>query len=321
MNLFKTPYTNLDAVIQDIVDDNAVLLIDHLGGFDANGNNPILSQIDDALQGRTRRIWHVQVLEDWIRPSYQNLDIRFDFRNQYQRLWKPFETYNIHPEQQHRNFICSFNGSDHVCRKMLVAILKRMHWFDPGTCSKNFTYDVDTLDGHIQDFLDPEQCRFYRKFFIDADSQNFGKNRFGFGHVRYDHAINIYNLEHKITDSFLHIVSETLATSYHPFVTEKFLYSVVTRGLFLAYGQPGWHDHLQRYYGFRKFDKIFDYNFDSIQNPVQRLVALMSMISKFSVMSSDDWRDLYDIEMDTIEHNYDWYFSKKYIKHLEQFSS
>jgi hypothetical protein len=46
----------------------------------------------------------------------------------------------------------------------------------------------------------------------------------------------------------------------------------------------------------------------------------MSMLSKFSLLSSDDWRDLYEMESDTIEHNYDLYFSKKYIKYLEQFS-
>ena len=128
------------------------------------------------------------------------------------------------------------------------------------------------------------------------------------------------NLERKITESFLEIVSETMATSYQPFVTEKFLYSVVTRGLFVAYAQPGWHEHLERYYGFRKYDKIFDYGFDEIQNPVERLVDLMSMISKFSVLSRDDWRDLYEMEIDTIEYNHDHYFRKKYIKQFEQVS-
>ena len=95
---------------------------------------------------------------------------------------------------------------------------------------------------------------------------------------------------------------------------------MVTRGLFVAYAQPGWHEHLERYYGFRKYDKIFDYGFDEIQNPVERLVDLMSMISKFSVLSRDDWRDLYEMEIDTIEYNHDHYFSKKYIKQFEQVS-
>ena len=138
-------------------------------------------------------------------------------------------------------------------------------------------------------------------------------------HVRFDHSNNIYNLENKITQSFLHIVSETMPTSYYPFVTEKFLYSIVTRGLFLAYAQPGWHQHLEKYYGFKRYTKLFDYRFDSIQNPVIRLVELMSMISKFSVLSSDEWRDLYLLEQDTIEYNYNHYFSQDYLKCLAKF--
>jgi uncharacterized membrane protein len=115
-------------------------------------------------------------------------------------------------------------------------------------------------------------------------------------------------------------VSESMATSYYPFVSEKFLYSIVTRGLFVAYAQPGWHAHIKKYYGFKSYTKLFDYRFDSIQNPVERLVELMSMISKFSVLSTDDWKDIYRIESDTVEFNYNHYFSGDYLKHLKAYA-
>jgi hypothetical protein len=110
-----------------------------------------------------------------------------------------------------------------------------------------------------------------------------------------------------------------MAASYYPFVTEKFLYSVVTRGLFLSYAQPGWHAHLEKYYGFKPYTKLFDYRFDTIENPVERLVELMTMISKFSVLSSDDWKDLYLLEQDSIEYNYNHYFSGDYLNCLKQY--
>jgi hypothetical protein len=135
--------------------------------------------------------------------------------------------------------------------------------------------------------------------------------------VGYNHRYNIDNLENKLTESFLHIVSETMATSYYPFVTEKFLYSIVTRGLFLAYAQPGWHDHVEKYYGFKRYTKLFDYRFDAIQNPVERLIELMSMISKFSMLSITDWTDLYLLEQETIEYNYNHFFSGDYLKLLK----
>jgi hypothetical protein len=197
-----------------------------------------------------------------------------------------------------------------------VAILKRFDYFNHNYCSKNFVFTRESLDGHITDYVQ-DQDNFYNKFFIANNSDTFFSTIYSFGHVRFDHANNIYNLEHKLTESFLHIVSETLATSYYPFVTEKFLYSIVTRGLFLAYAQPGWHKHVEKYYGFKRYTKLFDYHFDTMQNPVERLVELMTMVSKFSVLSAQDWNDLYLIEQDTIEYNYNHYFSKDYLIHLK----
>ena len=43
----------------------------------------------------------------------------------------------------------------------------------------------------------------------------------------------------------------------------------------------------------------------------------MSMVSKFSNLSIADWHDLYLIEQDTIEYNYEHYFSGNYLKILE----
>ena len=303
--------------------DDSWVILDHIGGFDREKNNEILAHLNQQAVkiGNRFVINYAPVfLDHSIKSKYPSLDIRWKFDYQNQTIWKPFSTYNIHPAVNHQTLLCSFNGSDHVSRKLLVAVLKRWRYFNSDTCSKNFRFTVDKLDGHLGDYLDADQHRFHRPFFIGADSEEFFDQIYSFGHIRFRHHQNIYNLENKLTASFLHIVSETMATSYYPFVTEKFLYSVVTRGLFLAYAQPGWHDHVERYYGFRRYDRIFDYRFDAIQNPVERLMELMSMISKFSVLSSDDWRDLYEMESDTIEYNYDHYFSKNYLKHLEKFS-
>jgi hypothetical protein len=44
------------------------------------------------------------------------------------------------------------------------------------------------------------------------------------------------------------------------------------------------------------------------------------MISKFSVLSKDDWQDLYEIEKDAVEYNYDHYFGGDYLKCLAKYS-
>jgi hypothetical protein len=293
---------------------------DHIGGFDHDRNNSMLDQLQQyaVSQNKNFSVKIVQVVEPDLVEKYNRLDLDFDFAVQNRKIWEPFLDYNTHPDIAYKNFVCSFNGSPHVSRKLLVSVLHHFGWYNPEYVSKNFAYSADMLDGHLIDHVDHESS-FYRKFFINHRSENFFQTVNSFGHVREDHTSNICALEHKLTQSFLHVVSETMATSYYPFVTEKFLYSVVTRGLFLAYAQPGWHQHLEKYYGIKRYTKLFDYRFDEIQNPVERLLELMSMISKFSTLTTDDWRDLYLLEQDTIEYNYNHYFSKNYLKSLEKF--
>ena len=307
-----------DLVGRQIKIDQAdcLTLIDHLNGFDETLRNSVLNSI--VNQKYTGKIYTEYILSDRIINSYPTLNLVFSLSLHHKFNLKFFKEYNIHPEINFKNFICSFNGSPHVSRRLLVAILNKFRYFDSNYCSKNFSYSIDIIDGHVKNYVE-DQHRFYRKFFISDNSEEFFQTIYSFGHERYNHATNIYKLENKLTQSFIHIVSETLATSHYPFVTEKFLYSIVTRGLFLTYGQPGWYEHLEKYYGFKKYNKLFDYRFDSIQNPVERLVELMSMLSKFSILTPHEWHDLYLIEQDTIEYNYDHYFSGNYLEYLKKY--
>lgn len=298
-----------------------MMVQDHLGGFSQDGFNTILDHLNKiaVAQKKMLTVAYHEILNDTVKVQYPNLEIKFDPDFQNQCNLKSFHEYNIHPDLNFKNFVCSFNGSEHVSRKLLVAILEKFGYFTTKYCSKNFVFTRDKLDGHLQDYV-VDRAQFYRKFFIADDSDAFFNTVNSFGHVRFEHANNIYNLENRLTESFLHIVSETMATSYVPFVTEKFLYSIVTRGLFLAYAQPGWHAHVEKYYGFKRYTKLFDYKFDTIQNPVERLVELVTMISKFSRLSKSDWHDLYLLEQGTIEYNYNHYFSQDYLKSLAKYS-
>jgi len=297
-----------------IGNNNDLIINDHLCGFDCNYFSLVLADIVKyANELKINNIATAYIFDDKIKKQYPDITFRYDQSLVGGMGWETLIKYNTHPEINFKNFVCSFNGSAHVSRKLLTAILQRFKYFNTEYCSKNFVFSKDKLDGHITDYVS-NQKNFYHKFFIANNSDVFFNTINSFGHVRFNHRKNIYNLENKLTKSFLHIVSETMATSYYPFVTEKFLYSIVTRGLFLAYAQPGWHDHVEKYYGFKRYTKLFDYRFDAIQNPVERVVELVTMISKFSNLSITDWHDLYLIEQDTIEYNYEHYFSGNHLK-------
>ena len=316
--IYSYPYTDLLSWQAQLLPDSFTIQ-DHICGHNADMTNDLLAHLNAVAgnQGKKLLLNYHSILDSTVTSHYPNLQINFDPAFQNRLNLTGFVDYNIHPDIDFKNFVCSFNGTPHVSRKLLVSIIKKFGWFTPGYCSKNFQFDSDSVDGHIGDYMSNDRQRFYRKFFLT--SNEFGQQKYSFGHLRFDHKNNIYNLEEKLTQSFLHLVSETMATSYYPFVTEKFLYSIVTRGLFLSFAQPGWHSHIEKYYGFKLYTKLFDYRFDSIVNPVERLVELMCMISKFSTLSVDDWRDLYLLEKDTVEYNYDHYFNGNYLEYLKKY--
>jgi hypothetical protein len=290
---------------------------DHMGEVDINGTNNVLDQLNQyAIDHNTHfEIIHHQIPAD--SAYWSNIKILFSAELQRLTNFNYFVNYRQCSQIDFKNFICCFNGSPHVGRKLLLTIINRYNWFNTKTVSKNFSFPQDQLDGHIDDFTG-DCARFYRKFFIEEGSDFYSRIN-SFGYEPNDHWTNICTLESRITQSFINIVSESIPTSYVPFITEKFLYSIVTQGLFLSYAQPNWHAYLEKYYGFKLYKQIFDYRFDSIVNPVERVIELMGMISKFSFLTPHEWHDLYLLEKDAIEYNYNHYYSGNYLGMLKKF--
>jgi hypothetical protein len=330
--IFK-PFTQIFNDVESLPQD--IALIDNLNsGFDSNYKNIVLDHLNSyaATVNKKFNVGSLQPMPEQVRKNYPYLE--FKFTGGLTLMFDEFGSINDFdvPNPDFKNFIASFNAVDHIGRKLLVSILNKLGWYDPNYCSKLFSFTVEELDGHIADFTKDKE-RFYQKFFIpDTKDLNFlsSINHFEYpsreslnllgSQVRADIIFGLRTqIIPKLDKSFIHLVSETDATSYVPFVTEKFAISVVAKSLFVGYAQPGWHEQLVKYYGFKLYTNLFDYSFDSILNPVERLVALTSMISKFSKLSTHDWHDLYLMEKDTIDYNYNHFFEKKYLNNLQQY--
>ena len=317
-NVMSYPYDEFNNIneMPDVIN-----ISDHLNGFNEDFSNVLF----DKLVKPHTVVTHT-IFDEKITNRYPHLRFKFSADMQNYFNFNHFKNYNIHPEINFENFICSFNGAHHTGRQLLVSALNKFGYFNKDYCSKNFTKTGINIEGIISEYV--PNVEFYNKFFDCTDifnQQVYSLGKTNYDHLnedsRFKHNSNIPYLEHKITQSFLHVVGETLSTGYYPFVTEKSMYSVVTRGLFLAYAQPGWHAHIEKYYGFKLYTKLFDYHFDSITNPVERLVELMTMIGKFSKLTPHEWHDLYLLESDAIEYNYNHYFSNNYLKSLKQFDN
>jgi hypothetical protein len=292
-----------------------------MNGFDKDNRNKIF----DSLGNRNLIVHTQYIFDESVKSQYKNLDLRFSLKDHYKmhyaNLFDNSSRYDSHIGSKNlKNFICCFNGTEHLSRQFITSAFEKFGWFNTDYSTKNFTTFKDRVDGNISSFFeDPEEARFYGKFIL-TENDEFYSNEYSFEYSRYNHSHNVNVLADRIKESFIQVVSEVMATSYYPYVSEKFLYPIIHKTLWVSYAQPNWHSHVEQYYGFKKYEKIFDYKFDSINNPVIRLVELLTMISKFEKLSISDWHDLYLMEQDTLEYNYDWYKSKKYLDKLKEYA-
>lgn len=286
----------IEAVIltQPLV-NGSLVVGDHLCGFDSNFKNTYLENLAPGV------IYIEYHLSDAIKSLYPHLTIKFDSKLvEVNNSFAQFVGCAPPPEKSFSNFLCCFNRSGHSGRQWLCYRLHVLNWFNPEYCSKNFAIQVETSDSCTQEF-----CQTIVNF-GDIDRP-------------MDHQYNQQVLNHKIQQSFLNLVSETISESFVPFVTEKILYPIVNKTLWITYAQPGYHTTVQKLLGF-KLHRCFDFSFDQITDPNERLIALTSMLAPFSVMDPAEWQDIYQQEADILEFNFEHCRSGNFIKHLHQFN-
>lgn len=312
-----------DTVIEEIKNSQSdeVILIDHLNGFNELYFNPVLNRINQYAKEteKTIKVYYHQILNNEVKNNYQYINIVFDLKTQHKLNLKKLNFEVLDHEKNFDNFLCCFLGSGHVSSQFLCSVLAKLEIWDSNFCTKNFKFDIDRLDGNIKNFVNGDLEKKYSKFFLSQKLKNFYKEIITENYTHCNNSNNFLILRERINNSFVHLVGETIGTSTVPFITEKFLQSILLKGLFVAYAQPNWHKTLFDCYGFKPYDKIFNYDFDHEQNPVIRIVKLVEMLLKYQKLSTHDWHDLYQLEKDNLEFNYHHFRSEDYLKNLAKF--
>ena len=153
-------YNNYNKVMELSTAPAKIFIEDHLLGFDQNYNNKFLNHLNNIATAPCV-VWNDQFFNSKVTAKYPNLQFKTNFPNW---LWKTLNQYSIHPELNYKNFICSFNGGPHIGRKLLVSTLQKFGYFNTNYCSKNFSYSVNVLSGHVTDYVSNDN--FYLKFFL-----------------------------------------------------------------------------------------------------------------------------------------------------------
>jgi hypothetical protein len=97
--------------------------------------------------------------------------------------------------------------------------------------------------------------------------------------------------------SFFRSVFDVIPESrYDPgeyFLTEKTLKSIMSFKPFMAFSATGYQkEYLEKYFGLKPYDELFDYGFDSVESLTGRIEGIVANIKRLSQMSLHDLIDL-----------------------------
>lgn len=186
-------------------------------------------------------------------------------KNQYQN-----QTYNefIYP------FI-SLNNKPHDHRCAMIDKMAKYDLLDKGIVTWNKTpYSNDNY-----------KFKYYDNSFIGLDDD-------------FVNILDSFLLCKEYHQAFLHVVGE--ATTVVPFITEKTVLPILYKKPFITIGSKNFSDYLRKL-GFKLFDEIIDYSYDSIDDIEDRAD---NMIKNILPLVNENYYSLYTKLLPKLEHNY-----------------
>jgi hypothetical protein len=115
-----------------------------------------------------------------------------------------------------------------------------------------------------------------------------------------------------LMESFLHVVTETCYWDNKTHLTEKIFKPIVARQPFVLLGYSSNLKYL-RSYGFKTFDAWWDESYDSIEDPIERLQAVVKIINDICAMSDKDLTAMLRAMQHVLDYNYNRFYSKEFI--------
>jgi len=109
----------------------------------------------------------------------------------------------------------------------------------------------------------------------------------------------------------IEIVLETLFDDTRWHLTEKILRPIACGQPFILVSTPGSLKYLQSY-GFQTFENIINEGYDNIQDPAQRLVAIVDLMKSIATMPGAQKEIMYKKMQEVCEHNHKRFFSNEF---------
>lgn len=109
--------------------------------------------------------------------------------------------------------------------------------------------------------------------------------------------------------AFLQVITETVFDYPHNNYGEKTWKTIISRRPFVIVSVPGSLNDLKNF-GFQTFDQWWDESYDSIEDPIDRLLAITDIISAIAKKTKKELVEmLHEIEP-VLKHNYNHYYTE-----------
>jgi hypothetical protein len=119
----------------------------------------------------------------------------------------------------------------------------------------------------------------------------------------------------ELMESFLHVVTETCFWDNRTHLTEKIFKPIVAKQPFLLLGCTKNLSYLKSY-GFKTFDSWWDESYDQIDNPINRIQAVVSIIKDICNTPNDELERMLQGMNYVLDHNYNLFYSKDFIDNV-----
>jgi hypothetical protein len=117
---------------------------------------------------------------------------------------------------------------------------------------------------------------------------------------------------HKLMESFVYVVTETCFWDSKKHLTEKIFKPIVAKQPFILLGCA----HNLKYfkeYGFKTFDQWWDESYDDINDPVERLKAVVNIIEKLCQLDLNTLESMLKEMKDVLDYNFNLFYSTDFI--------
>jgi hypothetical protein len=114
-------------------------------------------------------------------------------------------------------------------------------------------------------------------------------------------------------DSFWHVVTETVFYYDKLHLTEKIFKPIVMKQPFMLLAAPGNLAYLKSY-GFKTFEGIIDESYDSIQDPDQRIEAVVKQLAWYCSLSAEEKQRVIEAIAPIVEYNFHHFYGE--FKHI-----